>query len=359
MVGIRRGALLGASLLALAACSQAEGAGDDGATTTVTLPVAPIPSTVPPTTPATTPPTSIADEVDGGRNPDCIVTVGAGDSLSKIADGVEGVTLEEIRAENWLGENHVIHPDDELDVCVGNDIDDVRGTSRTAPEPAAVRRQQQELNELFAPYRMLELAVDGDSGKLTRQMICAARMGLGLPVSTGHLAEGSAEEEIIFAAEELSIPAGAATWADKWVLIDETCQVMFTGEADRGIVDVYPTSTGEPDFETHNVQAVAAFRYNPAVENGGWHDSSRFPSEVDNPQNGNMYKPIYFNNGQAIHGANYVPPFPRSKGCARMFTWHQDELIDWLDLDGISEPTWQPSRIGVTVTVQGSYRPID
>ena len=42
-----------------------------------------------------------------------------------------------------------------------------------------------------------------------------------------------------------------------------------------------------------------------------------------------------------------------------MFTWHQDELIAWLDLDGVSEPTWQPSRIGVTVTVQGSYRPID
>jgi len=359
VTGIRHGAVLGALLIAAAGCSQAEGAsGDEATAETVPTSTTPVTSTIPLTATTTTTTVTVSD-AGTGPDPECVVTVAAGDSLSKIADGVEGVSIEEIRAENWFGENHVIHPDDEIDVCTGNDIDDVRGTSRLAPEPAAVRRQQTRLNDLFAPYRIAELAVDGDSGKLTRQMICAARMGLGLPVSAGHLAAGSAEEELIFEADGLSIPKGAATWADKWVLIDETCQVMFTGEADREIVNVYPTSTGEPDFETHNIQAAAAFRYNPAVENGGWHDSSRFPSEIDNPQNGNMYKPIYFNSGQAIHGANYVPPFPRSKGCARTFTWHQDELLAWLGLDDVRAPTWRASQIGVTVTVQGAYRPID
>ncbi len=363
MVVLRHGALLGASLLTVAACSQADLASDSGnAATTMAVPAtsAPAPATAPPAppSPTSTDPTT-ENEVEGGRDLACIATVAAGDSLSKIAGGVEGVTIEEIRAENWLGENHVIHPGDELDVCVGNDIDDVRGTSRLAPEPAAVRRQQQRLNELFAPYRIADLAVDGDSGKLTRQMLCAARMGFGLPVNAGHMAVGSDEEDVLFGTGSLSIPDGAATWSNRWVLIDETCQVMFTGEGDSGIVDVYPTSTGESDFETHNVQGIAAFRFDPALDNGGWHDSSRFPVEVDDPQNGNMYKPIYFNGGQAIHGANYVPPFPRSKGCARMFTWHQDELIAWLGLDGVAEPTWQESRIGLTVTVQGSYRAVD
>ncbi len=362
MLLLRRSALLSASLIAITACSQAELASDGGdqptSTTDAPVSLAPTPSTAPPVTPASPPPTSAA-EPEGGRNADCVVTVAAGDTLSKIADGVEDVTIDEIRAENWLGEDHVIHPDDELDVCVGNDLDDVRGTSRLAPEPAAVRRQQQRLNELFAPYRIAELAVDGDSGMLTRQMLCAARMGLGLAVNAGHMAPGSTEEDTLFETDSLSVPAGAATWSDRWILIDETCQVMFTGEGDSGITNVYPTSTGEADFETRNVQGVAAFRYDPALDNGGWHDSSRFPVEVDNPQNGNMYKPIYFNDGQAIHGANYVPPFPRSKGCARMFTWHQDELIAWLGLDDVSEPTWRESQIGVTVTVQGAYRPLE
>jgi hypothetical protein len=58
------------------------------------------------------------------------------------------------------------------------------------------------------------------------------------------------------------------------------------------------------------------FDTTPALDNGGWHDSSRFPVEIDNPLNGNVYMPIYFNRGQAIHGANYVPPEQRSKGCA-------------------------------------------
>jgi len=186
--------------------------------------------------------------------------VRAGDSLSKIADTVDGVTLEDIRAENWLGENHVIHPDDELDVCIGNDIDDVRGTSRLAPEPAAVRRQQRRLNELFAPYLIADLVVDGDSGKLTRQMLCAARMGLGLPVNAGHMAAGSAEEDALFAAESLSIPDGAATWANRWVLIDESCQIMFTGNGEDGIANVYPTSTGQRGFETRNVGGAAALQ---------------------------------------------------------------------------------------------------
>jgi hypothetical protein len=80
---------------------------------------------------------------------------------------------------------------------------------------------------------------------------------------------------------------------------------------------------------------------------------------IDNPLNGNMYKPIYFNGGQAIHGANYVPPTPRSKGCARTFPLHQDELIRWLGIDGLTEATWNSSAIGVTVTVQGAFRSID
>ncbi|MEO6653257.1 MAG: hypothetical protein ABIP17_11425, partial [Ilumatobacteraceae bacterium] len=46
----------------------------------------------------------------------------------------------------------------------------------------------------------------------------------------------------------------------------------------------------------------------------------------------------------------------RSKGCARTFPWHQDRLLAWLDLDDVTEATWQESRIGVTVAVIGDFR---
>ena len=184
-------------------------------------------------------------------------------------------------------------------------------------------------------------------------------MGLGLNVSATHMSEGSPEETALIAADSLLIPDGAAVWANRWILIDKTCQVMFAGEGDERIVNVYPTSTGESGFETRDAQATAAFRFDPALDNGGWHDSSRFPVAIDNPQNGNMYKPIYFNGGQAIHGATSGPPHPRSKGRARMFTWHHDQLLLWLGLDDVTEPTWRDAEIGVTVTARGDYRPTE
>jgi LysM repeat protein len=362
-MGVARAGLVLGTILITTGCRGGSAADDAAPTATsiVTTTIITDPITADPTTtqPATTEPPATADPVSGTRNPACIATVAAGDSLSKIADAADGVTVAAIQEENRLSAAEVIHPGDELDVCIGNDVDDVTGASRLAPAPAAVRRQQQHLNELFAPYRIAELAVDGDSGPLTRQLLCAARMGLGQRSSIAHMAEGSPEAKAMFTADSLSIPVGAAVWADRWILIDKTCQVIFIGEGDERIVNVYPTSTGEPGFETRDVQAISAFRFDPALDNGGWHDSSRFPVAIDNPLNGNMYKPIYFNGGQAIHGANNVPPDPRSKGCARMFPWHQDELIAWLGLDDVTEATWRESDIGVTVTARGDYRPVD
>lgn len=270
----------------------------------------------------------------------------------------DGLTVTRLLEENRIEQDHVIHPGDQLDVCVDNDIDDVTGASMVPPEPDAVMAQQRKLNELFAPYAIPPLYVDGISGPLTRQMLCAARMGLGLPASIGNMAAGSDDEATLMAADSLSIPDGAPTAASRWILVDETCQVIFIGEGGQGIVNVFPTSTGEPGHETENVSGVAAYRYDPAADNEGWHDSSRFPAEVDNPVNGNMYKPLYFNGGQAIHGADVVPPDPRSKGCARLYPWDMDLLLEWLGLSELTEVTWQKREIDASVTVQGEYRPI-
>ena len=131
---------------------------------------------------------------------------------------------------------------------------------------------------------------------------------------------------------------------------------MFVGEGSNRIVFLFPTSTGLDEFPTRNQQASRAFRYDPAVANGGWHDSLDYPAGTDNPLNGNMYKPIYFDRGQAIHGANNVPPEPRSHGCARLRVGDQDALVLYLGLADVQRETWNGAdRIELTVTVQGNY----
>ncbi len=324
-----------AAVIALSSCSS----GESGAEAAVTA------STVAASSTSVAPSTTVPVPV-------CVVRAKYGDSLTAIAER-SGITLEQLQQENLLDPADTFYPGTEFDVCVGDSVDPADPTL-VAPPPDAVMRQQTELNELFATTSMLPLVVDGDSGRLTRQAICAARMGLGLPVNNRYLVPGSEEEAVMFAATGFGIPEGAPTDDDKWILVDQRCQVIVIGEGADRVVDIFPTSTGEEGHQTFNVRA-RAFRFDPAIDNDGWHDSSSFPVAVDNALNGNMYKPIYFNEGQAIHGAEYVPPWPRSKGCARTFPKHQDMIIEWLGLQDMTEATWKANEIGVTVVVQGRY----
>ena len=334
---------------------------------TTTVPAEPAAPAAPTTTVAPTTTTSTLPPVPAGvANPECVRVVQAGESVSLLADQVTpaAVSTSALQAENGFGGDHTLHVGDLIDMCVGNDVNDINGASRLRPAttlipdaaPAAVQAQQQKLNDLFGQFGMTPLTVDGISGQLTRQQLCAARVFLGLPISRSDMPAGSAEEAELLALTALPVPPGVPD-ASRWALIDMTCQVMIVGEGTQGVRFVFPTSTGDPEFPTRRISESASFRYDPAIENDGWHDSSEFPASYDNPLNGNMYKPIYFNDGQAIHGANHVPPRPASHGCARLALAHQDALIGWLGLDGATGPVWRESTINLAVTVQGEYLP--
>jgi len=131
--------------------------------------------------------------------------------------------------------------------------------------------------------------------------------------------------------------------------------VMFVGEGPNHVQFVFQTSTGMDGHKTRNQTASRVFRYDPAADNNGWHDSTEFPAAGDKPLNGNMYKPLYFSDGEAIHGANSVPTAPASHGCARLHVGNQNQLLDWLGLSGATSQVWSKSQIGLTVTVQGAY----
>ena len=272
----------------------------------------------------------------------------------------DAVSVEGLQAENEIIDPASIAPGGFLDICIGNAMNDVTGEQRVPPTTvppalAGVQAQQQKLNELFAGFGLPPLAVDGDSGALTEQQLCAARMALNLPISRADIEPGSPEEQALMAASSLSIPAGAPVAAGRWILIDKTCQVMFVGEGSNRIVFVFQTSTGTPGYETRDQSASRVFRYSPARHNNGWHNSIDYPASGDNPLNGNMYLPLYFDNGQAIHGANNVPAAPRSKGCARLRVENQDRLIDWLGLRDAAQPIWDEDRIDLTVSAQGRF----
>jgi lipoprotein-anchoring transpeptidase ErfK/SrfK len=334
-------------------------------------------TTVAPTTAATTvPPTTLSPApVPGQPNPACIVTVAPGDSLSLIVSrlGNPAVTADAVAAENGLANPDTINVGAQLDVCPGNGLDDVTGAPRvpptappTAPAPtppppvaglaSGVEAQQQKLNELFSPLGMRPLTVDGVSGRMTKQLLCAARLSLGLPVTRDDMVPGSPEEQSLMASTGLQIPPGAPVHAERWGLIDQHCQVLFVGQGSGPLVFVFPTSTGQSEYPTRDQNASRVFRFNPARDNGGWHNSIDYPVGPDNPLNGNMYKPLYFDRGQAIHGANTVPTAPASHGCARLRVPDQDTLVNWLGLGDQGSQIWDnPSRINFTVTVVGRY----
>ncbi len=378
---MRIAAVVGASLVT-GACTEViatGGAGDGvtateteaapaGVTTTLPAPTAPTPSppptTAPPettaapssTTTTTEPPLEVYDAA-------CVVQVEPGDSLGAIVTSRadEIVTNASLRAENDLPDELII-PGQLLDVCIDNGLDDITGDQRLernaavveAETFAAVTAQQAKLNELLVPFGFPEMPVDGISGPVTRRGLCATRLALGLPVNRSDMEPGSVEEQFLLATTELPIPPNVAT-DGRWIFIDLTCQVLLTGEGFDRLVHLFPTSTGEAGYETRLQERVRAFRFNPALNNGGWHNSSTYPVEADNPLNGNMYKPLYFDRGQAIHGANNVPTSPQSKGCARLRPSHQDALVSWLGLADLGGPTGSRDRINATVTVRGGY----
>jgi len=314
------------------------------------------------TTSTTTTTTTSLPDLDV-HDPDCVVGAATSGALEVVLAGSAEGTITGL--DLWL-ENDLLRggvtAGDLVDVCVGNQVDDLTGAARTAPDDLVlaaalvddVRRQQVKLNELFTGFAIAPLEVDGVSGPRTRQRLCAARLALGLPTSTADMLPGTSEYLNLFATDALPTPATTAIESERWILIDLTCQVMFAGDG-RDTLYVFPTSTGTEGFETRGQDRTEAFRFNPAFDNGGWHDSTEYPVGVDNPLNGNMYKPLYFDLGQAIHGANSVPASPASKGCARLQVGHQNLLLGWLGLGDATASIWRADEIEVTVNVQGEY----
>jgi LysM repeat protein len=177
--------LIGGALL-VAGCSQAaaiEPAGPTSDTSATTLAAAAAPadaetttsSVAAPSTTSTTDLTTTTTTVPplDVYDPACVVQVEPGDSLGAIADAEadEIVTIASLQAENGLTDELIV-PDQLLDVCIDNGLDDITGEQRLERNAAviavetfiSVTAQQTKLNELLVPYGFPEMPVDGVSG---------------------------------------------------------------------------------------------------------------------------------------------------------------------------------------------------
>ena len=131
---------------------------------------------------------------------------------------------------------------------------------------------------------------------------------------------------------------------------------MFVGVGTERLQFVFPTSTRhrrvpDPAAEPQPGRSSTTRRSTTVAGT----TASTYPAAEDNPLNGNMYKPLYFDGGQAIHGANNVPRSPASHGCAGSDVDHMDLLIGWLGLGDVGGVTYNKGRINLAVNVQGEY----
>lgn len=194
---------------------------------------------------------------------------------------------------------------------------------RRAPA-ADVAAVQRELNGELAASGYPPLVVDGVGGPRTRQAVGAVALMAALR---------------------------GAPAPHRRVIVDRVTQVLVAADL-HGVRLVAPVSTGAPESPTRLVDSVAAFRYEPASDNAGWRNSTTFPVGPDDPRGGNMYRPVYFDRGQAIHGSDRVPPSPSSHGCVLVDPAVQDALVRWLGLDGVVEAVWSTEVIDLRVTVR-------
>lgn len=186
-----------------------------------------------------------------------------------------------------------------------------------APFPPTAEDVQLALSALGIPAG----EVDGKWGQRTRQGFCIWRELTGRQANRNLPTE--LEARAIVSAEyfqrnyqdyrALKIPEEFVVGLN----ISKTCQsAVWIKDKSRENYKVTTVSTGAPGLETGD----GYFKVTWKVDR--WYESIAYPD-------GWMYRPMFFNAGEAIHGSEYdswVWWYPASHGCVRMLGKDIDEL---------------------------------
>jgi hypothetical protein len=173
--------------------------------------------------------------------------------------------------------------------------------------------------------------VDGKWGARTRHGLCIWRELTGRDINRN--LPTIEEQFAVVSQESLALPKDSVVGLN----VNRTCQsALWIKSEDRKSYQITIASTGMPGLETD----VGTFKVQWRVDR--WYESIAYPD-------GWMYRPLFFNRGQAIHGSEFdiwVYPYPASHGCVRML----GAFIDSLWASGFGN--------GSTVRVYGTWNPI-
>ena len=185
-------------------------------------------------------------------------------------------------------------------------------TTTMKPIPAGLGRGSKGPDVLALEQRLTTLhydsgKVDGTFDSTTYFAVVAFQKVRGLPRT------GRATKDVVDALATATDPApllaaGGATRVE----VDLKRQVLFLYK-DGALLRILPVSTGSgkryclPDGEC----AVAV------TPGGSFHIGRKIPG-IRTSKLGQLWNPLYFNGGIAIHGEPAVPSYPASHGCVRI-----------------------------------------
>ncbi len=222
------------------------------------------------------------------------------------------------------------------------------GDFRAATSVPAVEDVDTELPFVLAPGTTLAEGASGPEVALLQQRLSALGYWLGTPDGVF----GDATQQAVYALEK-------AAGLDRTGVVD----AQFVTALNEGIFPHPRTTSGDAidvDLGTDLLMFVrnGSLQYvlNTSTGGGYTYTEDGVTSVAITPQGvfsigrvvdglvidtlGALWRPRFFDEGFAIHGDSYVPPYPVSHGCVRV----SNEAIDWIWAENLAP-------IGITVWV--------
>nr|WP_281361833.1 L,D-transpeptidase family protein [Nakamurella aerolata] len=196
---------------------------------------------------------------------------------------------------------------------------------KTGSSGTEVQQLQQQLLDLGY---WLETA-DGNYGQTTQQAVMAYQKAAGIP------ADGVAGPQTLEAIKQQVQPQPRTTSGDA-IEIDLPKQLIYIVQGGELKYTINTsTGTGQPytqEVEVDNPDGTTTKEVvsDVAITPTGEYQIQRGIDGMRKSKLGKLWRPRYFYEGWAIHGAEYIPNYPASHGCARMsnaaidFIWAND-----------------------------------
>jgi peptidoglycan hydrolase-like protein with peptidoglycan-binding domain len=183
-------------------------------------------------------------------------------------------------------------------------------TPSTSPTPEKLQSGSKGERVVALQKRLAELGywngeADGEFGGTTQQAVYALQKAAGL-----------SRDGVVGSKTEKALDKGVRPEArsdDGYVIEISKKRQLLMLVKDGKVQQTFNTSTGSgeeyegKDGDTH-IASTPSGKFTVSRQIDGWRDAPL----------GMLWRPKYFNGGIAVHGANSIPPYAASHGCARL-----------------------------------------